>query len=313
MSLELSTHHPDGFFEEISMEKPFVKFLIIVFTVCVFFLGVFGNCFILATVSRKRTLQTPLNWLLVNLAIADIFCLVFIIAGEPLTEVAARYGYISEGVKCSKFMFFSMVGDYFPAFAIAVPLVIYSFYQQITSRSCSKLLILLWAAPSSIALYDAYYAEWTSIDESGILYCIQATPHPSVDRFMEHFNTFIFVFLPVLIASSCVITHKVLKKSFLDGTAMHRLLLLMVAIFTLFLTPVTLTIHFPHYTEIEYDNVLKMWKFTRFWSMLCVVYKPILLIMYHEDFSDEFWYRIEFFQQRNKGSDVHPLHNDVDL
>lgn len=294
------------------MEKPFVKFLIITFIILIFLLGVAGNCFVLVIVYRKRSLQTPLNLLLVNLAIADILCCIFVIAGDPLYEIAARSGYISVKESCPKIMFYSMVGDYFAAIAIALPLLVYTFYQQGSIRSYSKLIILLWIFTSAVAGYDAHSAEWAAVDSSGILFCITNTSNSALDRLLEHFNTFIHVIFPAFITASCLIMHLKLKKKFLDGTSIHRMLLLMVAIYAMLITPVTLTIHLPHYTSIDYKNVLKLWKAALFWSMFTVVYKPILYVLYHKDFNDEFWYGIEFFSRRTHG-DVYPLHNDVNL
>lgn len=312
MNMESSTRFPDGFVEEIFMEKPFVKFLIITFIILIFLLGVAGNCFVLVIVYRKRSLQTPLNLLLVNLAIADILCCIFVIAGDPLYEIAARSGYISVKESCPKIMFYSMVGDYFAAIAIALPLLVYSFYQQGSIQSYSKLIILLWIFTSAVAGYDAHSAEWAAVDSSGTLFCITNTSNSALDRLLEHFNTFIHVIFPAFITASCLIMHLKLKKKFLDGTSIHRMLLLMVAIYAMLITPVTLTIHLPHYTSIDYKNVLKLWKAALFWSMFTVVYKPILYVLYHKDFNDEFWYGIEFFSRRTHG-DVYPLHNDVNL
>lgn len=312
MIVESSTRFPDGFVEEIFLEKPFVKFLIITFIILIFLLGVSGNCFVLVTVYRKRSLRTPLNLILVNLAIADILICLFVIAGDPLYEMTARSGFILVGESCPKIMFYSTVGDYFVAVAIALPLLVYSFYQQGSIRSYIKLIISLWIITSAIAGYDAHSAEWAAVDSSGILFCITNISNSALDRLLEHFNTFIHVVFPVFITASCLFMHLKLKKKFLDGTSIHRMLLLMVAIYAMLITPVTLTIHLPHYTSIDYENVLKLWKAALFWSMFSVVYKPILYVLYHKDFKDEFWYGIEFLSQRTH-CDVYPLHNDVDL
>lgn len=312
MNIEISTHVPDLFVEEVFLEKPFVRFLIVTYTITIFLLGILGSSFVLAVVIRRKSMQTSTNILLVNLAIADIFCCIFDIAGELLYEMAARAGHIADHEACQKFMFFSMVGIYFKSFFMAGPLIVHSFYQKIKITSIHKIAVVIWLLASAFALYEADGAEWLRDQNIGSLFCFKEVGNDQVERILEHFYTLIHALLPVILATCCIITHLIVKKSFLDGTSIHRMLFLMVAIFTILVAPCDLTVHMPHYTQVKFGTILHLWKAAHFWSMLDLIYKPILYVIFHKDFKDEFWNQIELFQ-RQRSCDAYPLHNDIDL
>lgn len=271
-------------FEDQPSRGPFATFLYWPFVLAILFVGVFGNSFVCITVFRKRVMQTPVNVILVNLAIVDIIACLSSFLMDHFHEVAGHL--FMWKFTCRVVMFIIVLSENFESIIIALPFGVFSFYQHISTRHCSAIILVHWAAAIISAISPAYNTELYTIDEQETSHCIGSLPNSTLGMFFEIFNTVVRILYPFLATTCCLIAHKLQKKRFLNGNSLHRMLFLMVITDIIVWTPFWLLriSNILINTEISYNLYTAMYHLSRF----SLIYKPILYILADANFKKEF-------------------------
>ena len=109
----------------------------------------------------------------------------------------------------------------------------------------------------------------------------------AISFIVQHFQSQIFLFIPILVTVFFIIRHKLLKKTFLKRDPLHRMLLWLVIIFVMISSQnlvvrhilVPLNILSPYALDLEFSHKI---------VLLSLVYKPFLYIACDRSFNNGF-------------------------
>lgn len=268
---------------------PLVEIIVWIIFLAIVFFGVVINLFVCITVARKRAMQTPVNVILMNLAIADMILCVFSVILDPLYETAAHI--LLGKLTCRFIVSTNALSKYFTAIAIAAPLVIYSFYRQLDARKCGFLIFVFWLFAIICAIVPGFNADIYVEKTINKAFCVEiwtVTAYNGHQDHFERFNIFIQLGLPVLVTAGCIITHKVVNKRFISGNPLHRMLLMMIIIHLLLWTP-EVALWYRLYVYNTYIQLFyHLHYLARYLALFSIFYKPILYIKYDSQFHKEF-------------------------
>ena len=267
------------------------------FHVTFLIVGISGNSFVCILIATKRIMQTPVNLILANLALADLIGTLMVFIWEPLNDFAS-YLYITKST-CHMLWFFSMLSEYFDSIAIALPFIIFSFYQQISVRKCLVVILIHWVVTILQLIIPLDFEIFPS---NGKVHCVL---QPNTEMFFyEILHLINKILYPLLVTTCCLIIHKIMQKRFLKDKSLHRMLLLMVIISLIIWTPnavfKTLAVFYDYY--IPY----KLFMPFHYFSYLDLVFKPILYIFVDPSFNKEFMNLISSCWNRRE-SEAYPL------
>lgn len=272
-------------------------------------LGIVGNCWICAVVARRKTMQTSINLLLVSIAMAETLIALVLVMQSPFFAHAGDY--FKSNATCRVIMFYDLLSNGFVSLIIAVPLLIKSFYERISSRNCLMLILCVLAFDSTLVAIPAYFAEFIHGVVHGTEKDICSIKLGDDDYFgklpFHSYGTFSFIIIifPIVCTASNLILHKIRKLTFLNGISSTNLMLLVMAVIHILCwSPRLILNQLMIYEKIEIESYEKYFKRTRVLLLIVPVYKPILWTIFDDGFNGEFRKQVSPFFNRNKTNDL---------
>lgn len=273
-------------------------------------LGVAINLYVCLIFTKKPIMRTSLSVIFMNLAIADILWCLFSIIMYPFYETpkAAFLG----STMCTFIIFLSSLADSFLPIAIAAPLVIYSFYNEMNVRKCWLLMCSLWLFAILCAIIPAYNAEHFSTpgNDSTCVITWTLTSNINHEICFEIFNVFIHLGLPIIITATCIIAQKITKKSFSDNL-IHRMCLRIVIIYMILWTPLVMFFFWMRFFDTHSGIFYQLHLVGYGLAMLSMFYKPILYFIYDPPFTKEFKSLMPFC--KSSQAENYDLHSNVNI
>lgn len=261
--------------------------------VTVLLIGVGGNSFVCISVARKRSMRTPVNIILANLAIADILMCLFSFILGPMQEVG---GHIFIHATCHLSVFAIVFSELFMTITIGLPLVICSFYQQTSVNKIFGIVLAHWFVALIYAIVPTYNAELEIIHDDNVL-CNGFNMNSNLNNFYDIVNSILKIFYPLFTTVCCLIF-----KNQITNNSLCKLLLLSVIIFFLLWTPYTVLPLYARILNTYFESLMLFYNIT----LLSVVYKPILYVSLDENFNNEFK---EMFHIKRRRADFYGLNN----
>ena len=268
--------------------------------------GVCGNSFVWISIARKKVKQTQVNLILANLAVADtIVCILSFLMG-PIKEVTGHL-FISK-YTCHAVLFLATFTEYFATMAVVLPLIIYSFFQEISAYKCWAVISVHWIIAITHAIIPAINMD-LFVTMHGISHCVESWSYSGLRNYFKVFNTFSKVFYPLAATIGCLVVHKITKNKFLKDNFFHRMLFLLVAISIVLWTPVTIV----RLSDVLF-NVFDWFIASTYLSLVFVVYKPILYVCLNKKFQKEFKAQFSCCLNRSEATvhySIKPVENDA--
>lgn len=256
-------------------ENPAVIKVCNVLTAIIYLIGFAGNSFVCCVITRRKQMQTPLNIILLSLAVGDIF----LILTESVAQVLGLDSYTGFNVSetsCVWLMYLVTFGYYIVAIQVAIPLVINLFYPRIRKLYSIIVTAAAWLSAAALAVPHGMAATLVTFSSEKTI-CIHQWGTDAIHLWFEY----LIILTPLNILMVCLFIQKcVLKRS------LNRMFLLLIVIYIACLANFTILKIFLSLTpeRLSFEVVFLWFKFSRIFFDMIVVYKPILLILYDADF-----------------------------
>lgn len=253
--------------EEISEYSSYKIF----FFVAVLAIAIFGNVFVCFTVGLRRKMRTPMNFLLMNLAIADLLACASYVTTNILDEIYKSY--ILGGFACQSLFFMSFLNLDCALLLTCTSLLIATFFNKIKTRSVRLIISCLWLATTANAIFQTYHIV---PDES---YCIQ--------NFESKESKLIATLISIAFVVVCVFTLLVcIIFGILKGTLNMVFLAVVIITLQLYLPIEIMSIHFT-LSNTQNETIFRYFQTAALLLPISFAFKPAIYVAFLKDWNDE--------------------------
>lgn len=244
--------------------------------------GIIANALICFIVAKKRELQTSINFILVNLAVTDIYLAISYIIWGAVKMFTKSW--IFGETMCIVSLYTLLLCEIFSIMSIAAPLVIMLFYQNISKLTCMVLIGWFWFLAAIIALPDLNLAQVLVLGKTK--HCIRNVQEEGFSSIYPRVLSIALLLLLIGVVIVSIALYQLKNKRATNNPQETRSMLAIVIIYSLLTTPGMLMNNLIYFSDAQINFFY--FQISYFATQLSTVYKPFVYLCFLNKFNKEF-------------------------